>query len=107
MVMTSTPLAPRRAASTRIIAARATDARLEPVKYAVGPWNFCEVAPRTLLGRFNTFLKSVVLRISEARDLGDVDRFAFYDRMKTCTAAPPDVLRVDEKHLREYSVLNC
>jgi hypothetical protein len=27
--------------------------------------------------------------------------------MKTYTAAPPDVLRVDEKNLREYSVLNC
>ena len=26
--------------------------------------------------------------------------------MKAYTAAPPDVLRVDEKHLREYSVLN-
>ena len=23
------------------------------------------------------------------------------------TAAPPDVLRVDEKHAREYAVLNC
>ena len=27
--------------------------------------------------------------------------------MKAYTAAPPDVLRVDEKNLREYSVLNC
>jgi hypothetical protein len=27
--------------------------------------------------------------------------------MKSYTAAPPDVLRVDEKHLREHSVLNC
>ena len=27
--------------------------------------------------------------------------------MKAYTAAPPDVLRVDEKHLREHSVLNC
>jgi hypothetical protein len=27
--------------------------------------------------------------------------------MKAYTAAPPDVLRVDEKHLREYSILNC
>ena len=59
-----------------------------------------------MLGRFNGFLKSVILRVSEARDLGDVDRFAFYDHMKTYTAAPPDVLRVDEKHLREYAVLN-
>src|SRR5690606_14429731 len=37
---------------------------------------------------------------------GDTDRFKFYDHMKSYTAAPPDVLRVDEKHLREYAVLN-
>ena len=79
---------------------------LEPVKYAVGPWNFSEVAPAHLLGRFNGFVKSVILRISEARDLGDVDRFAFYDHMKVYTAAPPDVLRCDEKNIREHSVMN-
>jgi hypothetical protein len=83
------------------------DTLLEPVKYAVGPWNFTEVSPQHMLGRFNGFLKSVILRISEARDLGDVDRFGFYDHMKAYTAAPPDVLRVDEKNLREYSVPNC
>lgn len=82
------------------------DTLLEPVKYAVGPWNFQEVSPQNLLGRFNGFVKSVILRVSEARDLGDVDRFAFYDHMKTYTAAPPDVLRVDEKNLREYVVPN-
>jgi hypothetical protein len=58
------------------------------------------------MGRFNGFLKSVILRVSEARDLGDTDRFKFYDHMKSYTAAPPDVLRVDEKHLREHAVLN-
>lgn len=82
------------------------DTILEPVKAAIGPWNFAEVSPQHMLGRFNGFLKSVILRVSEARDLGDVDRFAFYDHMKTYTAAPPDVLRVDEKHLREYPVFN-
>lgn len=82
------------------------DTLLEPVKYAVGPWNFAEVAPSHLLGRFNGFVKSVVLRVSEARDLGDVDRYAFYDHMKTYTAAPPDVLRCDEKNIREYAVMN-
>jgi hypothetical protein len=82
------------------------DTILEPVKQAIGPWNFVEVSPQQLLGRFNGFVKSVILRVSEARDLGDVDRFAFYDHMKVYTAAPPDVLRVDEKHLREYSVFN-
>jgi hypothetical protein len=44
--------------------------------------------------------------VSEARDLGDVDRYSFYDHMKVYTAAPPDVLRCNEKHIREYSVMN-
>jgi hypothetical protein len=83
------------------------DTMLEPVKRAVGPWNFSEVTPQHMFGRFNGFVKSVILRVSEARDLGDVNRFSFYDHMKMYTAAPPDVLRVDEKNLREYTVLNC
>jgi Family of unknown function (DUF5906)/Bifunctional DNA primase/polymerase, N-terminal len=83
------------------------DTLIEPAKRAVGPWNVFEVSPQHLLGRFNGFVKSVILRVNEARDLGDVDRFSFYDHMKAYTAAPPDVLRVDEKNLREYSVLNC
>jgi hypothetical protein len=80
------------------------DTILEPVKYAVGPWNFVEVSPTQMMGRFNGFAKSVILRVSEARDLGDVDRFAFYDHTKVFCAAPPDVLRVDEKNLPEHAV---
>jgi hypothetical protein len=83
------------------------DTALEPVKYAVGPWNFLEVTPIQILGRFNGFLKSTILRISEARDLGEYDRFALYDHMKSMIAVPPDVLRVDEKNLREHSIMNC
>jgi hypothetical protein len=83
------------------------DTLLEPVKYAVGPWNFAEVSPQQMLGRFNGYAKSVILRVSEGRDLGEVNRYQFYDHMKIYTAAPPDVLRVDEKHIREYNVFNC
>jgi hypothetical protein len=83
------------------------DTMLEPVKRAVGPWNFCEVTPKHMLGRFNGFAKSVILRVSEARDLGDVNRYDFYHHMKAYTASPPDVLRVDEKNLREHSIFNC
>ena len=82
------------------------DSLLEPVKAAVGPWNFIEVTPTHLLGRFNGFLKAVILRISEARDLGEVDRYTFYEHLKAYTAAPPDVLRIDEKNIREYSIFN-
>lgn len=83
------------------------DTLIEPVKRAVGPWNVAEVSPQQMLGRFNGYLKSVILRVSEARDLGEVNRFQFYDHLKAYTAAPPDVLRVDEKNIREYSVFNC
>jgi hypothetical protein len=84
------------------------DTMVEPVKAAVGRWNFTEVAPKQMVGRFNGFLKSVILRINEVRDLGsDIDRFQFYDHMKAYTASPPDVLRVDEKNLREHNIVNC
>jgi hypothetical protein len=82
------------------------DTLLEPAKRAVGPWNFAEVSPQQLLGRSNGFLKSVILRVSEARDLGEVNRYSFYEHLKAIIAAPPDVLRVDEKNLREYNVPN-
>jgi hypothetical protein len=48
----------------------------------------------------------VILRVSEARDLGDFDRYAFHDHMKSFIAAPPDVLRIDEKHIHEYCIFN-
>ena len=38
--------------------------------------------------------------------MGEVDRFKFYEHIKTYLAAPPDVLRVDEKNLREHNVFN-
>jgi hypothetical protein len=82
------------------------DTIIEGVVPAVGPWNVAEVSPEQMLGRFNAFLKSVILRLSEARDLGDHDRYRLYDHTKTVIAAPPAVLRVDEKHIREYAVPN-
>lgn len=82
------------------------DSILEPLKLGVGAWNCQEISPGQMLGRFNGWAKSVIVRVSEARDLGDTDRFAFYDHAKTYIAAPPDVIRVDEKNLREHYVVN-
>jgi hypothetical protein len=82
------------------------DALLEAIKRAIGSWNFVEVAPHQLLGRFNGFLEAVVLRISEMRDLGEVNLYMLYERLKTMVAAPPDVHSIDEKHLRLYYVPN-
>lgn len=82
------------------------DTILEPVRRGVGPWNWADIDPKKLTGAFNPFVESVVLRINEARDLGDLDRFAFYDHSKTYIAAPPDVLMCNNKHQREYPVFN-
>jgi hypothetical protein len=55
------------------------DTLLEPVKRAVGPWNFSEVSPKQMLGRFNGFLKSVILRVNEARHcvVGKIPRLLY------------------------------
>jgi hypothetical protein len=82
------------------------DTLLAPVRIAVGHWNVQNVAPIELLGNFTGFRKAVILTISEARDLGDVNRPQFYEHLKTTIAAPPEVLRVNEKHTQEYYVPN-
>ena len=82
------------------------DTLVDPVRVGVGEWNTHEISPADIMKRFNGYLKSVLLRISEGRDLGEVNRYAFYEHTKTLIASPPEVLRVDEKHLREYPVPN-
>src|SRR5215470_8950552 len=47
-------------------------------------------------------------RFTSRRSLGRLGALRqMRDHLKTYTAAPPDVLRVDEKYLREHNVLNC
>jgi hypothetical protein len=83
------------------------DTLLEPIKQAVGPWNFADVdAKRMLESQFNKYRRATILRISEAKDLGDFDRYEFYESTKTLIAAPPDVLEVNEKNIRHYYVPN-
>ena len=82
------------------------DTLLEPLKLGVGPWNFKEVSPTDITNPYNDFMRGVVLRISEARDLGDINRFAFYESMKTITAAPPDVTWVNIKYIPQHYVVN-
>jgi hypothetical protein len=77
------------------------------MKEAVGPSNFIEVTPRDVMERFNNHVRSVILRVNEMRDLGNSDRFQFYEHMKPLCASPPDVLPMEEKYLKKIWVLNC
>jgi hypothetical protein len=82
------------------------DTILEPVKRAIGPWNFKETAAKNILDDFNPWLRAVILRINEAKDMGDVSRFDWYEATKTLMAAPPDVLPCNEKNIKQHYVLN-
>jgi hypothetical protein len=82
------------------------DTLLEPARYALGAWNVAEVSPVAVLKRFNPWVKCVLAVINEARDLGEADRYAFYEHMKVYLAAPPHVLECDEKYMRQQRVFN-
>jgi uncharacterized protein DUF5906 len=83
------------------------DSMLSPVRDAVGPWNFQEATPNTLLGSFNGYAKAVILRVNEARDLLGENRFDFYNHTKALAASPPEILRINEKFIPEYYAFNC
>jgi hypothetical protein len=84
------------------------DTLIAPLRCAVGEWNFKDIsAEQALDEKFNPFLEAVVMRINEARDLGDKDRFKFYDHTKTWMASPPETLSVADKNVKAHPVLNC
>jgi hypothetical protein len=60
-----------------------------------------------LLGDFNPYTKSIILRINEAHDLGDMTRFSFYEKIKGYITTPPETLAVNEKYVRLQYVFNC
>jgi hypothetical protein len=85
------------------------DTLIAGVREAIGAWNFQECNPPQLFEAFDaSFLQSVILRINEARDMGEskIDRYQFYERTKTLMASPPETLTVQEKYLKRYSIMN-
>jgi hypothetical protein len=85
------------------------DTLLEAVVRTVGEWNFQTVKLNHLVGKNNNFLKTLIVRLSEARDVSDqgtVNRYQLNDHVKEMLAAPPNTLRVNEKYINEYCILN-
>jgi hypothetical protein len=85
------------------------DTLLEAVVRTVGEWNFQNIKLNHLASKNNSFLKALIVRLNEARDVGEqgtVDRYRLYDHMKDLLAAPPNTIRVNEKYINEYFILN-
>jgi hypothetical protein len=87
------------------------DMSLVPVRYAVGTWNFRDITLNDLAGKNNDFLCAVIVRVNEARDVGDlnrgrIDRYGLHDHMKALMASPPETHRINRKYIPEYISLS-
>jgi hypothetical protein len=82
------------------------DSMIEPLARAVGPHNCTEADPTMMLDKNNRWLQAVVLRISEASDLGDSNRYKFHNHLKRYAAAPPHILLVQDKYIPLYPIAN-
>lgn len=82
------------------------DSLLEPVIQALGHYNCRTVSPSVTMERFNGWRKCLLLHVSEARDLGEVNRYSFYDHSKDIIVAPPNMVLIDEKNTKPYLIPN-
>jgi hypothetical protein len=83
------------------------DTMFEPLVAILGEWNCSEVtAAQSMDPKFNPHLEAIFCRISEANDLGESDRFAFYERRKSWMVSPPRVIMVADKNVRIHPVVN-
>jgi hypothetical protein len=87
------------------------DSVLVPARHIIGPWNFRDIALNDLVSKNNDFLCSVIVRVNEARDVGDanrgrIDRYGLYDHMKALMTSPPETHRINRKYIPEYTSLS-
>lgn len=81
------------------------DTLIYPAVHAVGPWNVHVISPVEAMGTFTGYRQSVLLVVSEARNLGEVNRPQFYERFKDVIASPLP-LYVNEKNRHEFYIPN-
>jgi hypothetical protein len=83
------------------------DTLVYPVSHAIGPWNFKTTNAQYIMDepRYNHYLEAVICLINEAKDYGQDDRFAFYERVKPWLGGTATgVLMVADKYVRVHPV---
>jgi hypothetical protein len=86
------------------------DTLLEAVVKTVGEWNFRSIKLNDLVAKNNDHLQTIILRVNEARDVGEqgtVDRYRLYDHIKDTLTSPPSTLRVNIKYVPEFEIMKC
>ncbi len=88
------------------------DSMLRPLKWAVGERNYASINPAEIFDKNNAWAASVVVQISESRNVGDGDghrisKYDMYERCKDLAAAPPTTLSCQDKWKARHEVRNC
>lgn len=84
------------------------DTALEFVSPALGAWNVANVEPSAFDQTYNEFAAATLVRINEAANLHDMNKWAFNERTKVLIAGSPDFVTVNPKYGKKYSVkMHC
>lgn len=87
------------------------DTLLRPLKWAVGEHNYATISPSEIFDKNNAWAESVVVQISETRNVGDgqgdrISKYDMYERCKDLAAAPPTTLSCQDKWVARHQVRN-
>lgn len=87
------------------------DTLLRPLKWAVGEHNYATISPAEIFDKNNAWAASVVVQISETRNVGDgqgdrISKYDMYERCKDLAAAPPTTLSCQDKWIARHQVRN-
>lgn len=83
------------------------DAALYPLRYIVGPQNARNIKPDQLFEGFNPWIETVMLTIDEVRPTKDDHQAsALYNILKSLTAAPPEMLPLNQKNMHMRYIVN-
>lgn len=83
------------------------DAALEPVKRAVGAWNYKGIDPDELFSPYRPWLQTLMLVVDEVRPSKDeFHASSMYNILKPMIVAPPHTLPLNQKYVKLRYVIN-
>jgi len=75
---------------------------------AIGSWNLANIDPAAFESGFNEYQQATLVRISEAANLQEMNKWAFNERTKVLIAGSPDICQINPKYGQKYSVrMHC
>lgn len=83
------------------------DAALDPIKSAVGEWNYKGIDPDQLFSPYRPWLQTLMLVVDEVRPSKDeFHASSMYNILKPMIVAPPNTLPLNDKYVKLRYVIN-